>query len=565
MPRNITHQTNLEALRKEAKRLRKAVAANQPEAVARIQSAFPTQGADISLRQAQHTIAREYGFASWAALKQEIEDRNRSHEERVRLFLEKSVHRYGTDPSTGKWGGYEPDRPERGALAARLLARHPEIARQNIHTAVAAHDLDAVRTFLAKDPRLVHDRHPFDGWTPLLHLAYARLPIAAVERHAMPIASMLLDAGADPNTGCFDHTGGFTALTGVIGEGEAGQSPHPLAEPLARLLVERGADPLDGQALYNTSLGADDTFWLDFMWAETEKRGQTARWNDPNPNLIGRTLDYLLGNAIANLHAKRVAWLLAHGADANAVNAYTKLPVVKHAAVAGRLDIVDLLMDHGASAPRLTDAEAFVAAAAQGDLVAVRELAAAHPERLRDPDAMKAAIHRLQPEAVRLLLDLGMPPDIGDVHNYRALHHAADCGAVNIAKLLLDRGAEIDALETRYGGTPLSHANFFRRSETVALLTPLSRNIRALCFAGAIDRVRELVKEDPSLANREDHPGEPALFCLPDDDERALELAELLLSFGANPKARNPLGQTPADAARKRGLDDAADLLDEAD
>jgi ankyrin repeat protein len=557
MSRTITPQTNLEALRKEAKRLRKAIVAGEPEAIARL-GAAPNH----SLRQAQYVIAREYGFASWAALKQEIEDRSRSHEERVRLFLEKSVHRYGTDPSTGKWGDYEPDGAARGALAARLLARHPQIARHDIHTAVAAHDLDAVRTALAKDPRLVHDRHPFDGWTPLLRLAYARLPIEAVERNAMAIAALLLDAGADPNATCVDHTAGFTALTGVIGEGEAGQSPHPLAEDLARLLASRGADPLDGQALYNTSLGSDTTFWLDFMWAETAKRGQTARWNEPNPNLIGRMLDYLLGNAVSSLHGKRIAWLLAHGADANAVNAYTKQPVIKHAAVAGRQDIVDLLVKHGASTPLLTDEEAFIAAAAQGDLVAVRERAAAHPEFLRQPDAMIAATHRKQPEVVRLLLDLGMSPDIGEAHNYRALHHAADCGAVEIAKLLIDRGAEIDPVETRYGGTPLSHANFFRRSETVALLIPLSRNIRALCFAGAIDRLRELLSEDPSLANREDHPGEPPLFCLPDDEECALEMAELLLSFDANPKTRNPSGRTSAEAARLRGLDDAADFLE---
>jgi ankyrin repeat protein len=560
MSRTITPQTNLEALRKEAKRLRKAIAAGEPEAIARL-GASPNH----SLRQAQHAIAREYGFASWAALKQEIEDRNRSHDERVRLFLEKSVHRYGTDPSTGKWGDYEPDGPARGALAARLLARHPEIARTNIHTAVAAHDLDAVRTFLTKAPRLVHDRHPFDGWTPLLRLAYARLPIEAVERNVMAIAVLLLDAGADPNATCVDHTAGFTALTGVIGEGEAGQSPHPLAEDLARLLVSRGADPLDGQALYNTSLGGDTTVWFDFMWAETEKRGQTARWSEPNPNLIGRTLDYLLGNAVSSLHVKRIAWLLAHGANANAVNAYSKQPVIKHAAVAGRQDIVDLLVKHGARVTQLTDAEAFIAAAAQGGLGAVRERATAHPEFLRQPDAMIAAIHREQLEAASLLLELGMSPNIGEAHNYRVLHHAADCGAVDIVKLLIDRGAEIDPVETRYGGTPLSHAAFFRRSETVALLTPLSGNIRALCFAGAIDRIRDLLREDPNLANREDHLGEPPLFCLPDDQERALEMAELLLSFGANPKARNPSGRTPAEAARQRGLDDAADLLGETD
>jgi ankyrin repeat protein len=99
----------------------------------------------------------------------------------------------------------------------------------------------------------------------------------------------------------------------------------------------------------------------------------------------------------------------------------------------------------------------------------------------------------------------------------------------------------------------------------VALLAPHSRNFRALCFAGAIERVREMLVEDPSRANSEDRPGEPPLFCMPDDEERALELAELLLSCGADPTRRNPLGQTPAQAARRRGLEDVADLLSESE
>lgn len=42
-------------------------------------------------------------------------------------------------------------------------------------------------------------------------------------------------------------------------------------------------------------------------------------------------------------------------------------------------------------------------------------------------------------------------------------------------------------------------------------------------------------------------------------------MAELLLAFGADPSFRNPLGQTPAEAARRRGLDDVAALLEDAE
>ena len=97
----------------------------------------------------------------------------------------------------------------------------------------------------------------------------------------------------------------------------------------------------------------------------------------------------------------------------------------------------------------------------------------------------------------------------------------------------------------------------------IALLAPLSGNFRGLCFTGTTDRLRQLLTEDPDRANHQDRPGETALFCLPDDESKALEVAELLLSFGADATFRNKAGQTPAQAARRRGLDEVADVLEE--
>src|SRR5579885_635209 len=142
MPRSLTPHSSLDALRGEAKRWLKTINAGDLDALARFRLAFPGHVGNPKLREVQQALAREHGFPSWAALKQEIEDRARTAAERIRLFLEKSVNRYGTDPATRKWGDYEQDGPARGALAARLLARHPEIARHSIHTAVAAHDLE---------------------------------------------------------------------------------------------------------------------------------------------------------------------------------------------------------------------------------------------------------------------------------------------------------------------------------------------------------------------------------------------------------------------------------------
>lgn len=569
MPRSLSPNSNIDALRREAKRWLKSVTSGSPQAVARFRRVFPDHTGNPKLREMQQALAREYGFPSWAALKQEIEDRVRTSADRVRLFLEKSVNRYGVDPSTQKWGDYERDGFGRGALAARLLARHPEVARESIHTAVVAHDLDAVRAFLSNDPGLAHDRSGYDGWTPLLRLAYARLPIEAVAANALAIATLLLDAGADPNAGWSDGSNEFSALVGIIGGGEGAQTAHPLAEPFARLLIARGADPFAPQALYNTSLGPDSTFWLDLLWSESDKRGETHKWTGPAPGELGgeksaSALAYLLGNAVPD-HIQRTSWLLERGADACGINFYSREPVIKHAVLAGREGVAELLVRHGAMRPELSDGEKFLAAVAGGDFAAMRRLTLTHPEFLKQHEAMFVAIRLRRADIAEVLLDLGMSPDVADDKNFRALHYTTHCGAAEIARLLITRGAEVDPCELRHGGTPLTHASYHQRMDMVALLAPYSRNFRGLCFAGAVQRLRELLAEEPDRANREDRPGEPPLFCLPDDEERAVEVAELLLSFGADPTFRNPLGQTPAQAARRRGLDDAAALLDDAE
>jgi uncharacterized protein len=569
MSRSLSPKSNLDSLRRAAKRWLKAIADGDAAAAARFLEIFPGHATAPKLREVQQALSREYGFASWAALRQELEDRARSAADRIALFLEKSVNRYGTNPATQKWGDYERDGPARGALAARLLARHPEIARDSIHTAVAAHDLAAVQAFLAKAPELVHDRHPFDGWTPLLRLAYARLPIEAVAENALAIAALLLDAGADPNAFWSESTNAFTVLVGVIGGGEAGQAAHPQAEAFARLLIARGADPFAPQAFYNISLGADSTFWLDLLWSESERRGETQKWTGPAPDALGgeqsaSAVAYLLGNAVPARPAW-ARWLLAHGADARGVNFYSRLPVIKHAMLAGQTEMVELLLRHGATQPELSEGEQLLSAVGAGDLVALRRLASGNRALLANPDTMFTAIAMQRADIVEALLDLGMSPDIGDAKGFRALHYTTHCGAAEAARLLIARGAEIDPFEERYGGTPLTHATYQGRPEMVALLVPHSRNFRGLCFVGALDRLRDMLTEAPDRANREDRPGEPALFCLPADEDKAVEVAELLLSFGADPNFRNPLGQTPAEAARRRGLEDAAALLEDAE
>lgn len=562
--RELTPRSTLETIRRQAKRWLKEIEAGEAEAIARFRKLIPNHAGAAKLREVQHALARDYGLANWAALKQELATREaaaRGHAALVALFLEKSALRYGVRPGTQSWGEYEADRPARGALAQRLLERHPEIVRDGIHTAVAAHDLDAVSTLLRDDAGLADKPSEFDDWRPLVRLAFTRLPNEALSRNAVAIALLLLDHGADPNALFSDGTNHFTPLTGVIGGGESNQPPHPQAEALARLLIDRGADPLNGQALYNSSLGADDVFWLDLLWSETDKRGETGRWREPVRELPAPPLDYLLGNAVPR-QPKRAAWLLAHGASAQALNAYSKQSLVKQAMLDGRSDLVRLLVDHGASPIELSGQEAFTAAIARGDEIEARRLLEGNPEFLLSPAPFFVAIRQGKPEIAALALRLGVSPDAQTRDGVRALHEAAGSDAIEIVALLVEAGAEIDPIERRYGSTPLGWARHQGASATQVYLASRSHDIQALCEAAEIERLETLFAEAPALTNAPARSGQPPLFCLPEDDTSACDLVEFLLAAGADPTVRNAQGLTPAQVARKQGLLDAAALLE---
>src|SRR5262245_55967414 len=108
---------NLDQLRHQAKDLLHAAERGDRDALRRIH-AVSTQ---VTLTSAQLALAREYGFASWTKLKDEVEARTLELAGKVDTFCEASV--------TG-----------RPARAARLLAETPEIAGYSFATAVLLGD-----------------------------------------------------------------------------------------------------------------------------------------------------------------------------------------------------------------------------------------------------------------------------------------------------------------------------------------------------------------------------------------------------------------------------------------
>ncbi|HLL23306.1 MAG TPA: hypothetical protein VK427_14310 [Kofleriaceae bacterium] len=223
----------------------------------------------------------------------------------------------------------------RRAEATALLAETREIVQASVCAAAAAGDVDALRVHLDRDPACVAQLGATADRMPLLALCYSRVPQA----DARACLDLLLARGADPKAFVMIGENRFTALTGVMGEGEAGpleQPPHPDARAMAERLLDAGADPNDSQGLYNTHFSPSNA-WLELLLA----RGLSSRAD----------LDFALGPAVVLGFVDRVQLLLAHGANVDGRNHYNRRTHLENALLEGHAAIAAVLTAAGASAP----------------------------------------------------------------------------------------------------------------------------------------------------------------------------------------------------------------------
>jgi ankyrin repeat protein len=551
MSRALTPKTSLDHLRKEARRWLKALRAGDPAAAARLRAAWPQAPAEPGLRDVQHALARDYGQESWIALKAALDDlalARKSQAERVELVLR---HGWGGDPSA----------------ARRILQRYPQIARADIFTAATCGDLAEVERRLAADPGAARRTGGPRGWSALACVAYGRLDGA----NALAIARRLLEAGADPNFQFDDGWGSpFKVVTGAIGLGEGAKPSHPQALELVRLLVEAGGDAYDSQALYDISIVGADLYWYEVLWDLGEAHGVLDAWRVVGDGRLGHakgisTLDYLLGNAVGQDHLQRAEWLLARGADPNHAHFYSGRPVRALAQLSGFEEMAALLERHGARPAPLEGALALQAACLRGDEAAARALVAADPTLLGDPRPLLAAAELGRAEAVDLLLRLGAPVGATDHEGISPLHRAAQSGSLQAVRRLVEAGADVGLRERRFHGTPMSWAVVLGRPDIADFLAPLSHDVRAFAGQARLERLDAVLAAEPALANQllggsDDAP--TPLFCLPDDEEDAAAVARVLLARGADPAVRNGKGLSAIEAARLRGLEEAAELME---
>lgn len=355
--------------------------------------------------------------------------------------------------------------------AEAILAAHPELTTSDIHTTAILGDDAAVHRFLQRDQANATAKSAPYGGDALNYLCLSKYLRLDPARSAafLRAARALLDAGADPNTGFWTtgaHPERETALYGA-----AGVAHH--AE-MTRLLLERGADPNDEEAVYHSPESYDIAAmkllvetgrvtpgnlvmmlirkhdWHDYEGA----KWLLERGADPNDD---RDRGWLaIHHAIARDNSlQMIKLLLDHGTDPMRLK--EGITAIARAARRGRGDLLALFAERGFSV-ELEGVNGLIAACAKNDGAAVRSISEGEPQLVRELIAQGG--QRLtefagtwNTEGVALLLDLGVPVDApypGDGYwdvapNSTALHMAAWKGVTSTVRLLLQRGARVNA------------------------------------------------------------------------------------------------------------------------
>lgn len=568
--RPLAANANIESLKKQAKLLLRSLKSGDVSARVRVERYF-SNIEDVGLQDIQLVIAREHGFSSWAKLK--------THFDRIDLYespRDQLVDRF-LSLATVSYFARIPADPARFEAALRLLQDNPVIVDESIYVAAAIGDAAHLARWLNGQPRLLDRKGgPYD-WPPLLYAAYARVP----GRSSLPAARLLIERGADPNAFYLDDGQyRFTALTGAFGEGEAGklrQPEHPDCIAFARMLLDAGADPNDSQALYNRMFEPDNSclkLLLEYGLSARHRNNWLVREDGKFVENSQTVFDYQLAWALEKRMPERVRLLVEHGADViRPVNGRTPF---EWAQLGGDRDLALYLVRKGAVAARLKPEDQLYISIMNVELpiedVAgmMRELTSPAQMQRVHPAMLHEAVAENSFEPVRRMLTLGF--DVNAMTSRTPLHEAALHGHIEMAKLLIEHGADTKIRDPYHYAPPIGWAEYNGQPDMVNFLKYQPLDIFAAAAYGMLDQLTALLDADPSLMERTFGSFRPSGRADPDRDwltplafavlNGRIEAIHFLMKRGADPAIRDASGRSLRHVARETGNDALLSILD---
>jgi ankyrin repeat protein len=413
MSRQLPQKPNLEYLKKQAKELLRGM----------------PQG---KLADAQHTLANEYGFSTWAKLKAHVESLG--------------------DPFEALKNAVCDSEPAR---VRELLHSHPELRSKidqpllqyafGIHAMFAAvqrSDRDTIDLLLAAGSDINKRTEWWAGGFSVLDDCHPDLADFLIERGA------ILDAPAAARLGRFDQLKAMLAADPAVvhARGGDGQTPLHFASTveIAEVLLEHGAD-IDALDIDHESTPAQYMLRVDQVRHYTHDRQDVARY------LVSRgcRTDILMAAALGDADLVRqhldadprsiYIWMLGRNRTAHTV-----------ARDFGHEEIFRLLMERTPHDLKL------VLACELGDEETFREMMATHP-RISEADYRKLpdAAQNNNTDAVRLMLSAGWPVDSRSQHGTTALQWAAFHGNAEMVRAILQHNPSLEMKSLENVGTAL--------------------------------------------------------------------------------------------------------------
>lgn len=455
--RTLPASPNLEQQKKQARELLGALRRDDSEARRRLAESHPNASrvdpARAALHDAQLIIAREYGFASWAKLKQHIEVVTHSIDPFEELAL--AVKENDTAAARRLL-------TKHSALRTRLNEAMPggDFGQTMIGRAVGAKNLELIDLLISHGADINQRSYWWAGGFGVLDMCAKSLVNELIERGAY------VDAHAAARLGMLERLDALvTADPSVVhSRGGDGQMPLHFAAnvDVARYLVDHGAN-LDVRDVDHESTAAqymirdrqDIARWLvdrgataDILMAAA--LGDTDRVRDQldrDPASMNTRVDSEFF-PMSNPRAGGTIYIWTLGANKMAHTVARDF---------GRAEVYQLLVD------RMPDTMRLVMACEASDERLARELIARQPDLLarttRDHSRRLGDMAwEGNTSAALLMLELGWPVNPSADGQASPLHQAAWIGDARVVRELIRRGANVNALESQFNATPTGWA-----------------------------------------------------------------------------------------------------------